>query len=147
MARRVLLRGPARCADAGVAIHNSAVDAVRTRARVGSAFSVFRVLRRRQVPLGMLAIAVFFMGQFALFTFLRPFLETVTRVNVSTLSVMLLILGGAGLLGTYLIGFLLRTRLYSLLIAMPVAMAAIAVAFRSRPIDGRRCRASRRLGD
>lgn len=94
-------------------------------ARVGS---VFRVLRRRQVPLGMLAVAVFFMGQFALFTFLRPFLETVTRVNVSTLSVMLLILGGAGLLGTYLIGFLLRTRLYSLLIAMPVAMAAIAVA-------------------
>jgi predicted MFS family arabinose efflux permease len=93
-------------------------------ARAGSAFSVFRVVRRRQVPLGMLAVAVFFMGQFALFTFLRPFLEIDTRANVSTLSMMLLILGGAGLLGTYLIGFLLRTRLYSLLIAMPVAMAA-----------------------
>ncbi len=89
--------------------------------------SVFRVLRRRQVPLGMLAVTVFFMGQFALFTYLRPFLETVTRVDVSTLSVILLIIGGAGLLGTYLIGFLLRTRLYSLLVAMPVAMAAIAI--------------------
>jgi predicted MFS family arabinose efflux permease len=90
--------------------------------------SVFRVLRRRQVSLGMLAVTVFFMGQFALFTYLRPFLETVTRVDVSTLSVILLIVGGAGLLGTYLIGFLLRTHLYSLLVAMPVAMAAIAVA-------------------
>ena len=40
----------------------------------------------------------------------------------------LLISGGAGLLGTYLIGIMLRTRLSSLLIAMPLAMAAIAVA-------------------
>ena len=37
-------------------------------------------------------------------------------------------LGGAGLLGTYLIGFLLRTRLYGILVAMPLAMAALAVA-------------------
>jgi predicted MFS family arabinose efflux permease len=90
--------------------------------------TVFRVLRRRQVPLGMLAVTLFFLGQFALYTYLRPFLETVTRVDVSTLSLLLLIMGGAGLLGTYLIGVLLRTRLYRLLIAMPLAMAAIAVA-------------------
>lgn len=90
--------------------------------------TVFRVLRRQQVPLGMLAVALFFMGQFALYTYLRPFLETVPRVDVSTLSLILLIIGFAGLLGTYVIGFLLRTRLYSLLILMPLAMAAIAVA-------------------
>jgi predicted MFS family arabinose efflux permease len=90
--------------------------------------SVFRVLRRPQVPLGMTAVALFFLGQFALYTYLRPFLETVTRVDVSTLSLILLITGGAGLLGTWLIGLLLRTRLYSLLIAIPIAMAAIAVA-------------------
>ena len=90
--------------------------------------TVFRVLRRRQVPLGMAAITLFFLGQFALFTYLRPFLETVTRVDVSTLSLLLLITGVAGLLGTWLIGRMLRTRLYSLLIAMPLAMAAIAVA-------------------
>lgn len=90
--------------------------------------SVFRVLRRRQVPLGMLGVTIFFLGQFALFTYLRPFLETVTRVDVSTLSLLLLLMGGAGLVGTFLIGVLLRTRLYSLLIVMPLAMAAIAVA-------------------
>jgi predicted MFS family arabinose efflux permease len=90
--------------------------------------SVFRVVRRPQVPLGMAAVTLFFLGQFALYTYLRPFLETVTRVDVSTLSLMLLITGGAGLVGTWLIGLVLRTRLYSLLIAMPIAMAAIAVA-------------------
>lgn len=96
--------------------------------RGSRAGSVFRVLRRRQIPLGMCAVAAFFMGQFALFTYLRPFLETVTRVDVSALSVILLIIGSAGLLGTYLIGISLRTRLYSLLIAIPLAMAAIACA-------------------
>ncbi|NEU14381.1 MFS transporter [Methylobacterium sp. BTF04] len=90
--------------------------------------TVFRVLRRPQVALGMLAVALFFMGQFALYTYLRPFLETVTRVDVPTLSLILLVIGGAGVLGTSLIGFALRTRLYSLLIAMPLAMAGIAIA-------------------
>jgi predicted MFS family arabinose efflux permease len=90
--------------------------------------TVFRVLRRRQVPLGMAAITLFFLGQFALYTYLRPFLETVTRVDVSTLSLLLLVTGVAGLLGTWLIGQMLRTRLHSLLIAMPLAMAALAVA-------------------
>jgi predicted MFS family arabinose efflux permease len=89
---------------------------------------VFRVLRHRRVPLGMLAATAFFMGQFALFTYLRPFLETVAGVGVSTLSAILLFVGGAGLVGTYLIGFLLTRSLYSLLTAMPIAMAAIAVA-------------------
>lgn len=90
--------------------------------------SVFRVLRRRQVPYGMLAVTLFFLGQFALYTYLRPFLETVTRVDVSTLSLILLVVGGAGLLGTYLIGRILKTRLYSVLIVMPLAMAVSAAA-------------------
>jgi predicted MFS family arabinose efflux permease len=93
-----------------------------------SAVNVFRVLRRPQMPYGMLAIMFLFMGQFALFTYLRPFLETVTGVNVSTLSLILLILGVAGLLGTYLIGAMLKTRLHTVLIAIPLAMASIAIA-------------------
>lgn len=90
--------------------------------------TVFRVLRRRQVPLGMLSVSLFFLGQFALYTYLRPFLETVPRVDVATLSLILFGTGAAGLVGSYLIGFLLKTRLFSLLIAMPLVMAAIAVA-------------------
>src|SRR4051812_10360301 len=95
---------------------------------VASGGSVFRVLRRAAVPAGMLAVTLLFLGQFAMFTYLRPFLETVTHVGVSTLSLMLLVMGVAGLLGTWLIGLALRRGLYGLLIAMPLAMAAIAVA-------------------
>ncbi|WP_237246099.1 MFS transporter [Sphingopyxis witflariensis] len=91
-----------------------------------SGVAAFKVLRRPPVPLGMLAAALFFMGQFALFTYLRPFLETVTAVDVTTLSLMLLGLGVAGLAGTYAIGIALKHSLYGLLISMPLAMAAIA---------------------
>jgi predicted MFS family arabinose efflux permease len=93
-----------------------------------SGAAVFRVLRRPQVPAGMAALTALFMGQFALFTYLRPFLETVTRVHGSGLSLILLLLGGAGLVGTYLVGVLLKTRFHALLIGMPLAMALIAVA-------------------
>ncbi len=89
--------------------------------------SVFRVLRRPRVPVGMAALGALFAGQFALFTYLRPFLETVARADVSTLSLMLLGLGSAGLVGTYLVGFLLRKWLWGLAIGMPLTMAAIAV--------------------
>lgn len=91
-----------------------------------SGVAAFKVLSRPQVPLGMFAVALFFMGQFALFTYLRPFLETVTAVDVTTLSLMLLGMGLAGIAGTYAIGFALKRTLYGLLIVMPFAMAIIA---------------------
>jgi predicted MFS family arabinose efflux permease len=90
--------------------------------------SALGVLRNTQARYGIAAVSLFFMGQFALFTYLRPFLETVTGVNVSTLSLILLVIGGAGLLGTYLIGFALKRVLQGLLIGMPIVMAAIALA-------------------
>ena len=65
--------------------------------------SLLHVLKRTPVALGMLAVSAFFMGQFMLFTYLRPFLETVTQVSVSRLSLMLLVLGLAGFAGTFLI--------------------------------------------
>jgi predicted MFS family arabinose efflux permease len=90
--------------------------------------SMFTLLKRPAVCLGMAAASLFFMGQFALFTYLRPFLETVTRVDVATLSLMLLVLGVAGFIGTTLIGSVLKARMYPVLIAIPLIMAAIAAA-------------------
>ena len=93
----------------------------------------------RPVALGMAACGAFFMGQFALFTYLRPFLETVTRVDVSTLSLILLVIGVAGFIGTALIGTFLKRGLYRTLIAIPVLMAVIAVALiRLRRLGRRR---------
>jgi predicted MFS family arabinose efflux permease len=87
-----------------------------------------RLLLRPDVAWGMAAVALFFMGQFALFTYLRPFLETVTEVGGATLSAMLLLIGLAGLVGTYLIGRIVDEHLYRLLVALPLAMAVIALA-------------------
>ena len=95
------------------------------RARAGS---VLRLLRDRRVAVGMAAILLFFMGQFALFTYLRPFLEQVTGVDVSTLSALFLVNGVASLLGTLLIGRVLRANLPLTLAGIPLAMAAVAIA-------------------
>jgi predicted MFS family arabinose efflux permease len=97
------------------------------RADSGPAAMV-RLLKRPAVACGMAAASLFFMGQFALFTYLRPFLETVTRVGVTTLSLMLLLVGLAGFAGTALIGGLLKGRLYRMLVLMPLSMAAMAAA-------------------
>lgn len=59
--------------------------------------NVFRLLARPPVAAGMTAIFLLFMGQFALFTYLRPFLERVTQVGIETLSFLLLIMGWRGL--------------------------------------------------
>jgi predicted MFS family arabinose efflux permease len=95
--------------------------------RAPGAGNVFRLFKNRVVVLGMLAVGVFFMGQFALFTYLRPFLETVTRVDVSTLSLILLTLGIAGFVGTTVVGRFLAMGFYSTLVVIPVLMAAIAL--------------------
>jgi predicted MFS family arabinose efflux permease len=88
--------------------------------------SLFRLLRVSIVPVGLLACGLFFMGQFALFTYVRPFLESVTRVNASGLSWILLAIGIAGFVGTLLVSSALNARFYLTLILIPLLMAAIA---------------------
>ncbi|WP_241093598.1 MFS transporter [Xanthomonas sp.] len=96
-------------------------------ARAPGARNVFAPLRQRSVALGMAACGAFFMGQFALFTYVRPFLETVARADVSTLSLVLLGIGVAGFVGTVLVGAVLKRGLYRSLIAIALLMAAIAL--------------------
>lgn len=94
----------------------------------GNVFGIFAGLRSRPVALGMAACGSFFMGQFVLFTYIRPFLETVTRVDVATVSLVLLVIGVAGFVGTLLIGRFLGKGLYRTLATIPVLMAVIAAA-------------------
>jgi predicted MFS family arabinose efflux permease len=90
--------------------------------------NVFRLFRSPLVSFGMLSVGIFFMGQFVLFTYLRPFLETVTGVEVSMLSMILLVIGVAGFVGTILIGTFLKTGMYRVLVCIPLLMAAIALS-------------------
>ncbi|WP_249406537.1 MFS transporter [Rhizobium sp. CFBP 13726] len=89
--------------------------------------NVFRLLLRPPVAIGMASIMLLFMGQFALFTYLRPVLETVTAVSISTLSLLLLLMGLAGVAGTTIVSHLLQKRLFVILAAIPLIMAFIAL--------------------
>lgn len=104
------------------------LPSMATQERSPGAGNVFKLLGNRTVALGMAAAGLFFMGQFALFTYLRPFLETVTHVSVPTLSLLLLVIGVAGLGGTTLIGLVLKRSLYGTLGAISLLMAVIALA-------------------
>lgn len=90
--------------------------------------SVFCLFSRPVVSIGMLACGLFFMGQFALFTYVRPFLETVTRVDTSGLSLILLVIGGAGFIGTLIVSTFLNAKFYPTLMTIPGLMAVIAIA-------------------
>ncbi len=93
-----------------------------------SARGMFALLRRPPVIFGLLTVAMLFVGQFALFTYLRPFLEQVTHVSPAMLSIMLLILGVSGFIGTVLIGRVLNGGLFLTLAVLPALMAATAAA-------------------
>lgn len=96
--------------------------------RQAASRNVFTLFRRRVVTLGMLGVGIFFMGQFTLFTYIRPFLETVTRVDAATVTLVLLVIGVAGFIGTTLIGRVLKRGFYPTLMAIPVLMAITALA-------------------
>ncbi|KQN40875.1 transcriptional regulator [Sphingomonas sp. Leaf407] len=86
------------------------------------------VLRRPVARTGALAVALLFAGQFALFTYVRPFLEGVTRLGVPALSLVLLVMGAGGLFGTWLFGRLVARSMSATLVLAPIALATIAVA-------------------
>jgi len=96
-------------------------------ARGSGVSNVLKLFKSRTVALGMAASGAFFMGQFTLFTYVRPFLETVTQVDVRVLSFILLVIGVAGFIGTMLIGMFLKRGLYGTLIIVSMLMALIAL--------------------
>ncbi|WP_277972882.1 MFS transporter [Pantoea agglomerans] len=88
---------------------------------------ILQLLRSPLVTVGMAACGLLFMGQFTLFTYLRPFLETVTQVDVSALSLVLLTIGVAGFIGTLIIGAVLQRGFYLTLMIIPLIMALVAL--------------------
>lgn len=85
------------------------------------------LLRRRSVLIGLLGSALFCMGQYSLYTYLRPFLEQVTGVGVGTLSSLLLLIGVSGFIGTMLVGRVIGRKLHLVLAVFPAVLALVAV--------------------
>jgi predicted MFS family arabinose efflux permease len=85
------------------------------------------LLKRRNVAFAMLGVMLTFAGAFATFTYLRPFLETCTKVSLPQLSLLLLGSGSAGFIGTYGASKLLGRHIYLLLGGLPIALGAITL--------------------
>ncbi|WP_416430082.1 MFS transporter [Paenarthrobacter nicotinovorans] len=109
-----------------ISLPSLAAPVSRTKAR--DILTIFTAFKDRTVAWGMAACGSFFMGQFILFTYVRPFLETVTGAEGALVSLVLLVMGVSGFVGTMLIGRFLGAGLYRTLMVIPVVMALVAVA-------------------
>lgn len=90
-------------------------------ARLGT---ILDVLRRPGIGVGMLSCTLVHTGQYALFTYIRPVLESVMMINVSGLALVLLAFGVANFVGTLVAGWVLERSLRATLIVMPVLIGA-----------------------
>lgn len=66
------------------------------------------LLKRPYFQRGLITCMLSWGSAFTMFTYLRPFLEQVTGVDVTTLSILLLLLGCAGFIGTWAAGRFLK---------------------------------------
>lgn len=97
----------------------------------GSLSTLLRVARRPRVAAGLLAVLLVFSGHFALFTYVRPFLENVTGVAIASVSAMLLGFGVANYAGTYFGGFMLERNMRLTMALPPLAIGAIGIVLSS----------------
>ena len=70
--------------------------------------AMFDLLKRPYFQRGLIACMLSWGSAFTMFTYLRPFLEKVTGVDVTMLSILLLLLGCAGFVGTWAAGRFLK---------------------------------------
>ena len=82
------------------------------------------VLRRPGIGLGIACVVLVFSGHFGLFTYVRPFLESVGGTGVEGIAVTLMGFGLANFAGTLLAGVLLERSLRLTLALMPLLIAA-----------------------
>lgn len=93
--------------------------------------TLVEVFMRPRVGLGMVSFIFVFSGHFAFFTYIRPFLETVTGVGVDTVSAILLGFGIANYLGTFLGGAATGRNLWLTLAITPLAMGVFGLLLAS----------------
>ena len=100
--------------------------------------TVLDVLMRPGIAIGMFGCVLAHTGHFALFTYIRPFLESTTGVGTDGLALMLLGFGVANFVGTMLTGWLIARSLRVTLALMPalVGLAALALVFLPASVPG-----------
>lgn len=97
------------------------------QAEAGPGRTLLAPLRRGYFRRGLVGVVLSFGGAFAMFTYLRPFLETRSGATGATLSLLFLALGGTGFIGTWLGGRLADGHALRIVQLVPVVMAAVTL--------------------
>jgi len=90
--------------------------------------TLFDVLKRRSIRVALLVVLLVASGQFAGFTYVRPFLETVPVMPIETISLVLLAYGIGGFFGNFAGGFLAERNLKLAVGLAPLLIAVAALA-------------------
>jgi predicted MFS family arabinose efflux permease len=96
--------------------------------------SVVALLRRPGVAMGMLGCVLAHTGQYALFTYIRPTLESLGQMSADGLAVILLGFGVANFVGTLLAGWLMERSLKVTLVIMPALVGVAALGMLLLPV-------------
>ena len=97
--------------------------------------SVVELLRRPGIAIGMSGCVLAHTGQYALFTYIRPALESIAHMDADGLSLMLLGFGVANFVGTLLAGWFMERSLRATLVLMPALVAAAAFGMILLPVQ------------
>lgn len=97
--------------------------------------SVVELLRRPGMAIAMSGCVLAHTGQYALFTYIRPALESIAHIDVEGLSLMLLGFGAANFVGTLLAGWFMERSLRATLVLMPALVAAAAFGMILLPVQ------------
>jgi len=98
--------------------------------------TVLDVVLRPGIAIGMLGCILAHTGHYALFTYIRPFIESTARVDADTLALILLGFGIANFAGTLLGGLLMERSLRGTLVLMPMLVGIAGLALVFLPVSG-----------
>lgn len=96
--------------------------------------SVVGLLRRPGIAVGMLGCVLAHTGQYALFTYIRPTLESLGQMSADGLALILLGFGVANFVGTLLAGWLMERSLKVTLVVMPALVGLAALGMLLLPV-------------
>ncbi|MEU1902786.1 MFS transporter [Streptomyces hygroscopicus] len=99
-------------------------------ARLGT---LWEVLRRPGFGVGIVGMLLVHMGHYALFTYIRPALENVVKVDANKLALLLFVFGVANFVGTLVAGWLLQISLRLTLSLTPALMGIAALGLALLP--------------
>lgn len=85
------------------------------------------IISRPGIGFGFAAAILVFTGHFGYFTYIRPYLETVTTVNVGTMAMILFVFGVGSYVGTFVSGAAVERSLKGTLIVAALGMGVLGL--------------------